>query len=274
MASNADFQEYIRQGKLAEALSLALSEVVQLQITTTVVQSPDLIDPNNLDDDRTLKTQINMVDGQITSKLGQGFTGAYRPLRQFHLEQVKEGSKTIQSNLKSLQKLFRLLAAMRQHNLISHQFQSELAQAEQTFLTPAPPPPEEVNVNALTSKNPPPETNPPEDDWQDFGTQPIPGPTSQMPLDSPAAVIEAIKESKELLPSSPPPKTNQGFEEPNSDGDAGWADLDDALTASTTDDNFDINSDDFEVIGDIEAASLLDEDDFEWSIDADSPDSN
>jgi len=274
MASNADFQEYIRQGKLAEALSLALSEVVQLQITTTVVQSPDLIDPDNLDDDRTLKTQINMVDGQITSQVGQGFTGAYKPLRQFHLEQVKEGSKTIQSNLKSLQKLFRLLAAMRQHNLISNQFQSELAQAEQTFLAPAPPPPEEVDVDALTFEDSPPEPTPPDDDWQDFGTQPAPSPNPQLPLDSPAAVIEAIQESTELLPNSPLPKTDQGFEEPNLGGDAEWADLDDALTASATDDNFDINSDDFEVIGDIEAAGLLDEDDFEWSIDADSPKRN
>lgn len=120
MASSEDFKKYIQAGKLSEALSLAMSAAVKLQITTRVLDDADMVtEKESLPGDR-LRTQINMVEGQITNEIGEQFTGKspYQALKQAHLTQVKEGVKTIQNNLKTLQKLFRLLVAMRQQDLL------------------------------------------------------------------------------------------------------------------------------------------------------------
>ena len=120
MASSEDFKKYIQAGKLTEALSLAMSAAVKLQITTRVLDDADMVmEKDSLPGDR-LRTQINMVEGQITNEIGEQFTGQspYQSLKQTHLTQVKEGVKTIQNNLKTLQKLFRLLVAMRQQDLL------------------------------------------------------------------------------------------------------------------------------------------------------------
>ncbi len=120
MASSEDFKKYIQAGKLSEALSLAMSAAVKLQITTRVLDDADMVtEKESLPGDR-LRTQINMVEGQITNEIGEQFTGRspYQSLKQAHLIQVKEGVKTIQNNLKTLQKLFRLLLAMRQQDLL------------------------------------------------------------------------------------------------------------------------------------------------------------
>jgi hypothetical protein len=49
-----------------------------------------------------------MIEGNIENEIGDQFigNGRYRELRQFHLDQIAEGNKIIQNNLKSLQKLF------------------------------------------------------------------------------------------------------------------------------------------------------------------------
>ncbi len=120
MASSEDFKKYIQAGKLTEALALAMSAAVKLQITTRVLGDEDMATGNESQPGDRIRTQINMVEGQITNEIGEQFTGKnpYKDLKQVHLAQVKEGAKTIQSNLKSLQKLFRLLVAMRQQNLL------------------------------------------------------------------------------------------------------------------------------------------------------------
>lgn len=120
MASSEDFKKYIQAGKLTEALALAMSAAVKLQITTRVLGDEDMATGNDSQPGERIRTQINMVEGQITNEIGEQFTGKnpYKDLKQVHLAQVKEGAKTIQTNLKSLQKLFRLLVTMRQQNLL------------------------------------------------------------------------------------------------------------------------------------------------------------
>lgn len=144
MASSEDFKKYIQAGKLTEALALAMGAAVKLQITTRVLGDEDMATGHESQPGERIRTQINMVEGQITNEIGEQFTGKnpYKDLKQVHLEQVKEGAKTIQNNLKSLQKLFRLLVAMRQQNLlevtpIDVTPTSELnAEAEQSILLP------------------------------------------------------------------------------------------------------------------------------------------
>lgn len=123
MASSEDFKKYIQAGKLTEALALAMSTAVKLQITTRVLEDEEMALDKNLDKDSApgdrLRTNVNMVEGKITNEVGEQFTGKnpYKDLKQIHLEQVKEAPKVIQNNLKSLQKLFRLLVAVGQQQL-------------------------------------------------------------------------------------------------------------------------------------------------------------
>ncbi|MBZ8181841.1 hypothetical protein [Oscillatoria salina] len=116
MAASDQFKEYIKEGKIFEALTLALSEAIELEITTWVSTAND--NPNGSNPDRPvpgncLRTRMNMVDGDIENEVGTQFIGnaPYTELREFHLEQVKEGRKTIQQNLESLQQMFVVLAS-------------------------------------------------------------------------------------------------------------------------------------------------------------------
>jgi hypothetical protein len=115
MASSDDFRELLRAGKITEALALALSEAIELKITTWVASESDEIDASDGKPGHRLHTRINTIAGDIENEIGDRFlsNGPYRELRQFHLDQVAEGNEIVQNNLKSLQKLFEVLVAMR-----------------------------------------------------------------------------------------------------------------------------------------------------------------
>ena len=114
MASSDDFKQQLKAGNITEALTLALSEAVELKFTTWVASGDDVEATPSKPGNR-LRTRINTIEGEIEHEIGEEFigTGRYRELRQFHLEQVAEGSKIVQNNLKSLQKLFEVLVALR-----------------------------------------------------------------------------------------------------------------------------------------------------------------
>ena len=115
MAASDDFKQKLKAGKIVEALSTALSEAIELEITTWVATDSDLEQP---EPGSRMQTRINIVDGDITNEIGNQFldTGPYSELRQFHLEQVQQSREIIQDNLKSLQKLFGIWAQMRPSN--------------------------------------------------------------------------------------------------------------------------------------------------------------
>lgn len=117
MAISDDFKEKLRTGKIVDALTLALGEAVELEITTWVCSS-------NSDDntsvltyqpasDCRMRTRINIVDGDIDNEIGSQFigNGPYTELRQFHMEQVHEGREIIQQNLENLQQIFTVLTS-------------------------------------------------------------------------------------------------------------------------------------------------------------------
>ncbi|HEY9606279.1 MAG TPA: hypothetical protein V6C85_32025 [Allocoleopsis sp.] len=115
MASSDDFRQLLKAGKITEALALALSEAIELKITTWVASETDEIDTTIGKPGHRLHTRINTIAGDIENEIGDRFlsNGPYRELRQFHLDQVAEGNEIVQNNLKSLQKLFEVLVAMR-----------------------------------------------------------------------------------------------------------------------------------------------------------------
>jgi len=111
MASSDEFKRQLKAGNFAKAFAIAFSETIELKITTWV--STDSDDPSSTvaKPGHRLHTRINMIEGDIENEVGEQFIGnnPYKELRQFHLEQVAQGNEIIQSNLKSLQKLFEVL---------------------------------------------------------------------------------------------------------------------------------------------------------------------
>jgi hypothetical protein len=113
MASSDDFKAQLKAGNITEAIALALSEAVELKFTTWVPSEED-VEASEAKPGHRLRTRINMIEGEVEHEVGEEFigNGRYRELKQFHLEQVAQGSQLIENNLKSLQKLFEVLVAL------------------------------------------------------------------------------------------------------------------------------------------------------------------
>jgi hypothetical protein len=109
MAASDDFKQQLKAGKIVDALTLALGEAIELEITTWVSSESGTDSP--LPGNR-LRTRMNIVDGEIDNEVGPQFigNGPYIELRQFHLEQLQVGRQMMQSNLATLQQLFVTMA--------------------------------------------------------------------------------------------------------------------------------------------------------------------
>ncbi|PSO58895.1 MAG: hypothetical protein BRC47_08380 [Cyanobacteria bacterium QS_7_48_42] len=118
MTASDEFKAQLQAGKITDALTLALSEAIELEITTWV--STDESD-NQSDEKPTsghcLRTRMNIVDGNVDNEVGSEYfgSGPYAELQNFHLEQVKEGRQIVQKNLESLQQMFAVLSKMRSY---------------------------------------------------------------------------------------------------------------------------------------------------------------
>lgn len=116
MAVSDDFKEQLKAGKLVEALTLVLTEAVELEITTWVASGNSGAD--NLTSDQPqpgsrMRTRINILEGEIDNEVGSEFigNGSYTELQKFHQQQVQQGRQTIQNNLIVLQQMFTVLAS-------------------------------------------------------------------------------------------------------------------------------------------------------------------
>ncbi|MGA1284215.1 MAG: hypothetical protein ACO34J_09180 [Prochlorothrix sp.] len=116
MATSKEFQEKFKSGNVLEAFKLALSEVVHLNITTTVVtaESPTASESEGR---HRMRTLINLIDGDIETEINSRFLNdsLYTDLRQFHMNQVREGRQIIRDNVASLQALLQACVQMTGH---------------------------------------------------------------------------------------------------------------------------------------------------------------
>ena len=118
MATSDDFKEKLKAGKIVDALTLALGESVELEITTWVCSANSKAETSAEDTqppaDCRMRTRINIVEGAIDNEVGSQFigNGPYTELRQFHMAQVQEGSQIIQKNLENLQQLFSIATSI------------------------------------------------------------------------------------------------------------------------------------------------------------------
>jgi hypothetical protein len=116
MATSEEFKREFKAGNFDRALKLALTEAIELKITTWVMPA----DADGFDRHEQAKpgdrmyTRINIIDGDIENEIGSRFLngGPYSELREFHLDQVKQGRNIINRNLQNLQKLFNAFAAV------------------------------------------------------------------------------------------------------------------------------------------------------------------
>ncbi len=118
MTSRDDLREAIKAGKLADALVMAMSNAVELNITTWITSEDNNSElAKQKKPERSLRSQINLVEGKIKNEVGEQFvdSNTHKELKRFHLEQVLQGNKTIRDNIVSLQKLFQLLQAIQKH---------------------------------------------------------------------------------------------------------------------------------------------------------------
>ncbi len=108
MTATEQFKDKIQKGEVYDALTLAMSEAIELKITTWVASS----ETDDLDNDSKpgyrMRTSINLVEGKIDNEIGREFASnpAYEELQKLHLEQVQQGREIILNNLASLQTIF------------------------------------------------------------------------------------------------------------------------------------------------------------------------
>ncbi|MDJ1170681.1 hypothetical protein PMG71_14710 [Roseofilum sp. BLCC_M154] len=231
MAATDDFREAIKAGELLEALKTALSESIELEITTWI----SLPDPYNANPDDPPEAQpgyrmhsrINIVDGEIDTEVGSHFVGKgpFTELRDFHINQIRSSRQIIKRNLNSIQKLFGLWAEMQQtefETVVTH-LERVAAQRDESDSDPLEseaeveweigvPPAEETGEEALeesvegdrTPETSSPAPEEPEDDFFDsFDTQPTEK-TPQPPSD-PLDDIFGENESETSLQSQKQP---------------------------------------------------------------------
>ncbi len=136
MAVTEEFRKQLKAGELVDALTLALGEAIELNITTWVSSANSMQAPvhsNQALPGHRMRTRINLVEGDIDNEIGSEFMtdGPYAELREFHLSQVQEGRHIIQQNLESLQQMFLVLT-----NVTSHMKESQRLGGTQTAILP------------------------------------------------------------------------------------------------------------------------------------------
>lgn len=117
MTAIEDFKQKIQAGQLFDAFTLAVSEAIELKITTWVsssnVETQAIIAKSEPFSESCLRTRINLVNGEIYNEIGSEImhNQDYAELKKLHQEQVIEGRETILKNLESLQKMFAILGS-------------------------------------------------------------------------------------------------------------------------------------------------------------------
>jgi hypothetical protein len=111
MSASDEFKQKLQDGKIVEALTMALGEAVDLEITTWV--AAENAPQTGPEPGSCMRTRMNLVDSTVENEVGTQFigNGPYRELRDFHLSQVHDGRQILQQNLESLQQVFTILAS-------------------------------------------------------------------------------------------------------------------------------------------------------------------
>jgi hypothetical protein len=137
MTTIEKFKKKLEAGEIADALALAMSESMELKITTWVSSESQFLDSEEPPPGSRLRTRINILEGEIENEIGSELIGkeAFAELQQLHLEQVEQSREIVLKNLESLQKMMVVLT-----NTLSELPQSSsrhLRSGEQSVISPS-----------------------------------------------------------------------------------------------------------------------------------------
>lgn len=89
--------------ELLATIQAALNEAINLKITTVVGQVKDDLTVTN---PKTMFTQIDLVQADITSKIDEAFvSGELQELRTYHQERERQANEIIDRNIQTLKSL-------------------------------------------------------------------------------------------------------------------------------------------------------------------------
>ena len=94
MSNIEEVKEKIKQGKLDEAMAMAMIEAMKLEIVTT---------NSNPDNPSSCRTFINVLENEIKHELGDS------SLENFHFSEVEKAHSKILQNVQSVKNMFTLL---------------------------------------------------------------------------------------------------------------------------------------------------------------------
>ncbi len=134
MSSCADFKQALRNGNLTEAFLIAMSQAPELHITTWIATPETSESQDRPRSGKCLRTDINLVEGEMINEVGSELMQDqfYSQIQQFHLQQATQGHQTIEQNLQSLQKMFRLMVTFQQRQPSEQLSQSSWLDAKTT----------------------------------------------------------------------------------------------------------------------------------------------
>ncbi|MEC4805856.1 MAG: hypothetical protein SAJ12_07130 [Jaaginema sp. PMC 1079.18] len=130
MSASDEFKQKLKNGEIAEALTMALGQAVDLEITTWV--SAENSSQTGPTPGGCMRTRMNLVESTVENEVGTQFigNGPYRELRDFHLSQVHDGRQILQQNLESLQQVFTILTSTMPRLPQDHRQQPAIAPGE------------------------------------------------------------------------------------------------------------------------------------------------
>lgn len=106
MLLNQELPTKIQAKKVLEALAIALSESMELDITTCI-DNEDLDQSKPAASNSLLRTRWHLLDGTVDHEIDLKLVDnpAYPELKRWHIEQVKQRQNSLIKNLASLEKL-------------------------------------------------------------------------------------------------------------------------------------------------------------------------
>jgi hypothetical protein len=104
MTANSEFQAILKDGHIAEAISLVVSRLVELDIVTAVPPLDGSVGRN------VLSTKVNLLSGLISNEVGVEFVQNqdYEKFLSFHTAQVGATSQMVREQIQGLQSLLGL----------------------------------------------------------------------------------------------------------------------------------------------------------------------
>jgi ABC-type Zn uptake system ZnuABC Zn-binding protein ZnuA len=105
MSKLEEVKAKIQAGELSDAMSIAISEAMKLEIVTFLSENEDQPSPPYL------RTLIDLLDNEIEYQISEQLmnNNFYNQIKQVHVEQVQQANERILKNVESLQKMFSLL---------------------------------------------------------------------------------------------------------------------------------------------------------------------